>query len=126
MSYLKVFAIGRLGKDVPDLRYTKTGTAVAEFSIACNEKYQEKERVEWVDVVVFGKIAESCQQFLAKGSEVFVEGAPRTEKYKNRLGIEVSKTKVFAHRVQFLRAAGAHTAAAPDDNFDGWEPGENG
>ena len=126
MSYLKVFAIGRLGKDVPELRYTKTGTPVAEFSIACNEKYQDKERVEWVDVVVFGKTAENCKQYLAKGQEIFIEGSLRTEKYQNNLGVQVSKTKVFAHRVQFLRAAGAHSAAAPESNFDDWEPGAAG
>lgn len=125
MSYLKLIAIGRLGRDVPELRYTKTGTPVCEFSIACNEKYQDKERVEWVDVVCFGKTAENCKQYLAKGSEIFVEGSLRTEKYQNNMGIQVSKTKVFAQRVHFLRAAGAHGGAGTD-NYDEYEPGAMG
>lgn len=124
MSYLKVIAIGRLGKDVPDLRFTKAGAAVAEFSIACEERYNDQKRVEWVDVVVFGKTAENCKQYLARGSEVFVEGSLRTEKYENSMGIKVSKTKVFAHRVQFLRASGARGEQA--STTGDWEPGADG
>lgn len=126
MSYLKVFAIGRLGRDMPALRFTKSGSAVVEFSIACNERHGDKERVEWVDIVAFGKTAENCQQYLAKGAEVFIEGSLRTEKFENSVGVKVAKTKVWAHRVQFLRAAGAHSPAPAAESFDGWEPGEAG
>lgn len=92
--------IGRLGKDV-ELRVTPTGEPVANFSIACGWKTKDKEGAEWVPIVVFGKQAEVCSQYLAKGSQVFVQGRMRTEKYVKD-GIDRYSTKIIADRIQFL------------------------
>lgn len=92
--------IGRLGKDV-EMRFLPDGNPVANFSIACGWKTKDKEGAEWVAVVVFGKLAEICGQYLKKGSQVFVQGKMRTEKY-TKDGVERYSTKIVADRMQML------------------------
>ena len=83
--------IGNLGDD-PELRYTQSGTAVARASIACNEVWndretgEKKERVEWVNLESWGKLAETASQYLKKGHPVYVAGQLRTDKYTPRDG----------------------------------------
>lgn len=107
--------IGRLGKDV-EMRFLPDGNPVANFSIACGWKTKDKEGAEWVAVVVFGKLAEICGQYLKKGSQVFVQGKMRTEKY-TKDGVERYSTKIVADRMQMLGGksdnAGATTGNAP-------------
>ncbi|HWP58984.1 MAG TPA: single-stranded DNA-binding protein [Candidatus Acidoferrales bacterium] len=122
MSYCKVFALGRLGKDVPDLRYTPKGTPVAEFSIATERMVNEEKKVTWLDLVCFGKTAESCKQYLTKGTQVFVEGTLQTDKFQNSLGMQLSKTRVIVERIRFLGAPKNHETVPAED----WEPGEDG
>ena len=81
----KVILIGNLGKD-PEVRFTPNGKALAKFSVATSEKWtdqqgQKQERTEWHNVVVWGKQAETCGQYLSKGRQVFVEGSIRTRSY---------------------------------------------
>lgn len=110
MSLNKVMLIGHLGQD-PDLRYLPTtGQPVASFSVATDEAYTDKqgnrqERVEWRHVVVFGKLALTCEKYLAKGRQAFVEGRLRTREYeaKNN-GAKRQRTEIVAARVQFLGA----------------------
>lgn len=98
--------IGRLGRDV-DLRYSQSGTAVANISVATDESYTDRdgnrvERTEWHRIVVYGKTAENCASFLAKGSLVYVEGGLQTRKWTDQQGQERYTTEIKAQRVQFL------------------------
>lgn len=94
--------IGRLGRDV-EMRFLPNGDPVANFSLACGWKTKDKEGVEWVAVVVFGKLAEICGQYLKKGQQVFVSGRMRTEKYTDKAtGVEKYSVKIVADRMQML------------------------
>ncbi|MCS7012711.1 MAG: single-stranded DNA-binding protein [Chloroherpetonaceae bacterium] len=83
----KVMLIGHLGND-PEVRTTRDGTLVANFSVATNEYYKEngelKERTEWHRVVVFGKLAETCRQYLKKGKQVYIEGRLQTRSWEDK------------------------------------------
>lgn len=92
--------IGRLGKDV-ELRYTPQNDAVANISLACGWKSKDKEGTEWVNVTAFGKLAEISGQYLTKGSQVFVQGKMKTEKY-TKDGIDRYSTKIIADKIQML------------------------
>lgn len=94
--------IGRLGKD-PELRFTAGGDTVANFSIACGWKTKEKEGAEWVSVTAFGKLGDICAKYLVKGSQVYVSGSLRTDKYTDKTtGVEKFSTKVVANTMQML------------------------
>ena len=106
MSLNKVMLIGNLGKD-PELRFTPSGRAVARFSLATSESWtdqqgQKQDRTEWHNVVVWGKQAESCGQYLSKGRQVFIEGSIRSRQYDDKEGQKRYITEVIAQRVQFL------------------------
>lgn len=103
--------IGRLGKDV-EMRFLPNGDPVANFSLACGWKTKDKDGVEWVAVVVFGKLAEICGQYLKKGAQVFIQGRMRTEKYTDKTtGVEKYSVKIVADRMQMLggKAEGGNT-----------------
>ena len=102
----KVMIIGRLGAD-PELRYTQGGQPVCSLRIATDESYTDKdgnrvERTEWHSVAVFGKTADHCNQFLRKGSLVYVEGKLFTRKWQDQKGQDRYTTEIRAERVQFL------------------------
>lgn len=106
MSLNKVLLIGNLGRD-PEVRFTPGGKAVARFSIATSEMWndqegQRQERTEWHNIVVWGKQAESCGQYLSKGRQVFIEGQIRSRQYDDKDGNKKYITEVIAQRVQFL------------------------
>ena len=110
MSVNRVMLIGNLGKD-PEVRFTGSGRAVARFPIATSEVWndqegQRQERTEWHNVVVWGKQAESCGQYLAKGRQVYIEGSIRTRQYDDKEGNRRYMTEVIAQRVQFLGGGG--------------------
>ena len=96
--------IGRLGRDV-ELRVTPAGDSVASFSIACDWKTKKSEGVEWVNISVFGKLAELCGQYIGKGSQVFVQGRMKTDKYEDKSGVTKYSTKIAADTIQFLGKA---------------------
>lgn len=98
--------IGRLGRD-PELRYTSSGSPICSLNVATDESYNDRdgnrvERVEWHRVSVFGKVAESCANYLAKGSLVYVEGNLTTRKWQDQNGQERFTTEIKAKSVQFL------------------------
>lgn len=94
--------IGRLGKEV-EMRFTASGDAVANFSIACGWKTKDKEGAEWVSITAFGKLAEICGKYLQKGSQVYVSGSLRTEKYQDKTsGQDRYSTKIIADKMQML------------------------
>lgn len=103
----KVILIGNLGSD-PKLEYTNNGTARCAWSMAINESYKDREGnkqelTEWVHVVAWGNLAETCARFLAKGKQVYVDGKLRTRSWEDRdSGQKRYKTEVVATDVQFL------------------------
>jgi len=108
MSLNKVMVIGYLGQD-PELRYLPaSGQPVTGFSMATDESFTGKdgnrqERVEWHNIVVFGKLAETSAKYLAKGRQVYVEGRLRTREFDSKNGSgKRQRTEIVAQRVQFL------------------------
>jgi single-strand DNA-binding protein len=123
----RVLLIGNLTK-APELRYTPSGAAVADLRLAVNRNYttqggEKREEVAFLTVVVWGKQAESCQQYLGKGSPVFVEGRLQTRDWEAKDGQKRTVTEVVAERVQFLGrrpdgASAATPAGAPPGAHD--------
>ena len=109
-SINKVILIGNLGRD-PELRYTQGGSAVTNFTLATNEKWKDKdgnnqERTEWHRIVVWGRSAENCAQYLQKGSSVFIEGRLQTREWEDKEGSKRQTTEINAASVQFLSGRG--------------------
>ena len=105
-SLNRVQLIGRLGKD-PETRFTPTGKKVATFSLAVSERWksaegESKENTEWFNVEAWGRLGEVCQQYLHKGSLVFLEGRLKTDKYEDKGGETKYYTKVVALSMQML------------------------
>ena len=124
----KVILVGNLGKD-PEVRYTSGGQAVANLRIATSRSWtdkqsgQRKEETEWHDVEVWGKQAEQCGEYLAKGRQVYVEGRLKTDKWQDKQsGQERSKVKVVADTVRFLGGRGAGAGAGPGAGAGGRPP----
>jgi len=103
----KVILIGNLGRD-PELRYTQSGQAVANFSLATSESWKDKnsgerkESTEWHRITTWGKTAELASQYLSKGRTVYVEGRLQTREYEDKDGIKRKVTEVVASNVTFL------------------------
>lgn len=102
----KVIIIGRLGAD-PEVRYLKDGTAVANFTVATSERWKDKngekrEKIEWIKLVVFGRLAEVCSEYLKKGSLAFFEGKLQTRSWEDRDGIKRYITEVKVSEVEML------------------------
>ena len=102
----KAMIIGNLGVD-PEVRYTQSGTAVCNLRIATHERWTSKdgepgERTEWHNVVVFGKTAENCGNYLSKGRAVYIEGRLQTRKWEDKDGQDRYTTEIVANTVQFL------------------------
>ncbi len=93
--------IGRLTRD-PETRYTPDGMGICKFTVAIDDGYGEKKKTNFIPVTVFGKQAESCEKFLAKGRMVAVEGKIQTGSYEKQDGTKVFTTDVIANRVQFI------------------------
>lgn len=113
MSVNKVIILGRLGQD-PELKYTPGGMAVCNFTVATSESWadkvgQKQERTEWHRVVVWGKLAELCNQYLSKGRQAFIEGSLQTRSWDDKSGQKRYTTEIVAKTVQFI--GGATTGA---------------
>jgi single-strand DNA-binding protein len=116
-SVNKVILIGNLGKD-PEVRHTTSGAAVANFSIATNEAWnnregQREERTEWHRVVAFGKLAEICGQYLKRGKQVYIEGRLQTRSWDDRDGNKRYTTEIVAATMTMLGRAGE----GPSDSY---------
>lgn len=105
VGFNKVILIGNLTRD-PELRYTPSGTPVASFALAVNRRFRQaedlREEVCYVDVVVFGKQAEHCGQYLSKGNGVIVDGRLQQRRWETEDGQKRSKHEVVAQTVTFL------------------------
>jgi single-strand DNA-binding protein len=105
----KVIIVGNLGRD-PEVRYSNSGMAICKLSVAVTERVKDgdewKDSTEWFRVTLFGKTAENAGQYLQKGRSVYVEGRLKTEKYKDKEGVEKTSTEVVANTIQFLGGGG--------------------
>jgi single-strand DNA-binding protein len=103
----KVIIVGRLGSD-PEVRYTPSGAAVANFSVATSEEWKDKntgekkERTEWHRIVAWNRLGELCGEYLSKGRQVYVEGRLQTRSYDDKDGVKRYTTEIVAADVQFL------------------------
>jgi single-strand DNA-binding protein len=116
MSVNKVILVGNLGRD-PEVRFTTGGKAVARFSIATSDVWNDaegarQERTEWHNIVVWGKQAETCGQYLQKGRQVYIEGTIRNRQYDDKDGNKKYITEIHAQRVQFLGGGAGRGAPA--------------
>ncbi|MBW1690573.1 MAG: single-stranded DNA-binding protein [Deltaproteobacteria bacterium] len=126
-SLNKVMLIGYLGAD-PELRYTPSGSPVANFRIATTEQWtdregEKQEKTEWHRIVAWRKLAETCGEYLHKGSLVYVEGRLETRNWEDRDGNKRWTTEILAWRVQMLDRKGEPTGPPPtEEPFLGEEP----
>ncbi len=110
MGVNRVLLLGYLGAD-PEIRYTQSQTAVCTMRVATSERRKNAEgewvdHTEWHSVVVWGKTAENCAQYLAKGRQVFVEGRLQTRKWQDQEGKDRYKTEIVAVTVEFVGGKG--------------------
>ena len=130
-SLNKVFLIGNLTRP-PELRYTPSGTAVADLRLAVNLSYtmqsgEKREDTCFLTVVVWGKQAESCGEYLDKGSPIMVEGRLQTRDWEAKNGTKRSVTEVVAQRVQFMgRTKGSPMGAPAAPPVEPFAPAEDG
>jgi len=124
-SVNKVILVGNLGAD-PELRYTNTGTAVANLRIATNEQWTDKNgerqsRTEWHNIVAWGKLGEICGKYLKKGRSIYVEGRLQTRTWDDQSGQKRYTTEVVAQVMQMLGGRpgeGGSDASEPDTNWE--------
>jgi single-strand DNA-binding protein len=129
MSVNKVILVGNLGRD-PETRYTGSGQAVCNFSIATSETFKDRngerqKRTEWHKIVVWGKLAEICQQYLKKGAQIFIEGKIQSREWQDKEGNKRTSFEIVARDMRMLgsrgeSAMGASAAAggSPSADFD--------
>ena len=124
MSVNKVILLGRLGQD-PELKYLPSGKAVCNFSIATTENWTDKtgnkqEKTEWHRIVVFGKLAELCNQYLGKGRQAFLEGKLQTRSWEDKDGGKRYSTEIIASSVKFVDSKPKDNQESPPS--EGEEP----
>jgi single-strand DNA-binding protein len=119
----KVILIGNLGND-PEIRYTPSGSAVANLSLATSETWRDKQsgelqdRTEWHRLVFFNRLAEIVGEYLRKGSKIYVEGTLRTRKWQDKSGIDRFTTEIIASEMHMLdsRSAGSNSGVERSQN----------
>lgn len=100
MSVNKIIIVGNVGQ-TPTIR-TAGETKIASFTVATTERFKDKEETEWHNVSVFGKLAEVVEKYVDKGTQLYVEGRIKTEKYTDKNGVERTATRVIANTIQML------------------------
>lgn len=118
MNINKVFVAGNLTREV-ELRSTPSGKSVASFSVATNRIWmdankQKQQEVEFHNIVVWGRMAELCSQYLAKGRSVFIEGRIKTRKWQDASGAKKSRTEIIAENIQFGPKTGGGASGSSD------------
>ena len=115
----KAIIIGRLGRD-PEVRYTPSGSAVANFSVATSEEWKDKEtgekreRTEWHRIVAFNRLGEICGEYLSKGRQVYIEGRIQTREWEDQNGVKRYTTEIVANQMQMLGARDSAGGGRPD------------
>jgi single-strand DNA-binding protein len=103
----KAILVGNLGQD-PEIRYTNSGTAVANFSIATTERWKDKntgemqDKTEWHKIVAWGKLGEICGEYLSKGRQVYIEGKIQTRQWEDKDGNKRYSTEIVANEMKML------------------------
>lgn len=126
----KVTLIGNLGAD-PEVRYTSSGSAVANIRLATAEAWRDKEsgeqqeRTEWHRVVFFSRLAEIVGEYLKKGSQVYIEGRIQTRKWQDRDGNDRYTTEIVANEMQMLGGRGGGFEASAGGTESRGAPGES-
>lgn len=115
----KVILVGNLGAD-PTMRYTPSGTAVANFNVATTERFTNRNgerdsRTEWHRVVAWGRLAEICNQYLKKGKQIYIEGRLQTRNWEDQSGNKRYTTEVVANNMVMLGRAGETEDMPPQD-----------
>ena len=116
----KAILIGNLGGD-PEVRYTQTGTAVANFNLATTETWtkdgSKEEKTEWHRIVAFGRLGEICGEYLSKGSKVYIEGRIQTRQWDDKDGNKRYTTEIVAREMKILspRSGGGSGSSAYDE-----------
>ena len=118
----KLILIGNVCRD-PELRYTPSGQAVTSFSVASNHRYrtssgEQREEVEWFNCQAWGKLAETCNQYLSKGQQVFVEGRLKSRTYETQSGETRFSNDVTITEVQFLGKRDGQSNQGNDSGMD--------
>lgn len=126
----KAIIVGNLGRD-PEIRYTQGGSPVCQLSVATTRAYTNKnndrvEETEWHRIVVWGKSAEHCHNYLSKGRQVYVEGRIQTRSYEDKEGVKRYSTEIVANTVQFLGSKPAGASTKSSSSSSGGSPGEGG
>src|SRR5262249_35415165 len=130
-SINKVTLIGHVGKQ-PEIRYTQGGAPVGNFSLATNEYWttntgERGERTEWHRIVAWGKLAEFCQEYVQKGSYLYIEGRIQTRSYDDRDGVKRYITEIRANEIGLLeRKPGIEPGAEPPIDSIPQEPSDSG
>ena len=114
----KVILIGRLGAD-PELKYMPSGDPVANFNLATDESYRDKdgntqEKTEWHRIVAFRKLAETCGEYLKKGKLVYIEGRIQSRSWEDKNGVKRFTTEIIANTMQMLGKKGEMDESATD------------
>ncbi len=122
-SVNKAIIVGNLGRD-PEVRYTQSGQAMTRFTVATTDTWTDRdngrqERTEWHNIVVWGKQAETCGQYLSKGRQVYIEGRIQTRKFEDREGKERYFTEINAQQVTFLGSRDGGSARSGQSFDDG-------
>ncbi len=120
MSVNKVILVGRLGRD-PESRFTASGQAVCNFSLATDRSFKDRngqtqKQTEWHKIVVWSKLAEICQKYLKKGSQIFIEGRIQSRQWDDKDGNKRTSFEIVANEMRMLGSRGE--AAAPPHSGD--------
>ena len=119
----KIMLIGNLGRD-PELNYTPSGTAVTKFSMAVSRRWRDKQSGEqrdettWFNIVAWNQLAETCNQYLHKGSKIFLEGRMTSRKYTDKDGNERTAWEVIANDMQMLDPKGQGQSGSSGSGYD--------
>jgi single-strand DNA-binding protein len=122
-SVNKVILVGNLGRDA-ELKVTGTGFGISRFSLATTDRRKDSKTGEWVDktewhrIVLLGKQAESLQDYLKKGKQIYVEGRLETRSWDDKDGQKKYSTEIIADRIQLLGSPGGGRSSARDDDYD--------
>ena len=120
MSVNKAILIGRLGRD-PEVRYTPNGEAVANFSIATDEQWKDKNgerqtRTEWHNITLYRKLGEIAGQYLRKGSLVYIEGRIQSRKYTGKDGVERTAYEIIGNEMKMLGSKSENAGGQESQN----------
>ena len=120
MSVNKAILIGRLGRD-PEVRYTPNGEAVANFSIATDEQWKDRDgnrqtRTEWHNITLYRKLGEIAGQYLRKGSLVYIEGRIQSRKYTGKDGVERTAYEIIGNEMKMLGSKSENASGQESQN----------